>query len=59
MSTDYSSMDIAEVYRLLGERIKEFESRGLNYGTIGPLHPRTMLALLDVMLTIDAQRRTT
>lgn len=52
--TDYihpsNTLPIAEVNRLIEERIVEFKRRGLDYGNIGPLHPRAMLYLLDHLL---------
>jgi hypothetical protein len=52
---DYSAIPIFEVNQLIGERIREFESRKLNYGATGPLHPRTMLYVLDMLLAMEAK----
>lgn len=53
MATDYSSIPISEINNLIGERIRTIESRGLiNWGPVGPLRPRTMLALLDMMIAM-------
>lgn len=50
---DYSAIPINEVITLIGERIEEVKSRNLNWGPIGPLHPRTMLIFLDMMLRVE------
>jgi hypothetical protein len=52
LMANYDEMPIAEVNRLIGERIKEIESKGLDFGVLGPLHPRAMLYVLDTMLSL-------
>lgn len=52
--TSYDTLPFPDVHRLIYERIREIEKKGLNFGTIGPLHPRTMLYLLDALLQREA-----
>lgn len=49
-----ASIPISEAIALIGDRTREMDERNLNYPPLGPLHPRTMLYVLDMLLRMDA-----